>query len=83
MPLESLQVTEGCSGQWKAQAQHSDLEVTLCQRWERAGRSLSYVPFVSESMAFPMATPSAASESSANPGQSRPASSGLDQPLAL
>lgn len=47
-------MTAGCGVRWKTQAHHCDLEITFCQRWERAQRCLSYVLFVSESMASPV-----------------------------
>lgn len=62
-------MTEGCSGQWKTQACHCDLEITFCQRWEQAQRCLSYVPFVSESVASPVVMTSSSLKQSGNPGK--------------
>ena len=61
-------MTEGCSGQWETQARHCDLEVAFCQRREQAQRCLSYVPFVSESMASPVVMTSSLKKSG-NPGK--------------
>lgn len=57
---------EDCSGQWKTQARHCDLEITFCQRWEQAQRCLSYIPFVSESVASPVVM-SSSLKNSGNP----------------
>jgi len=68
MLLESLRVIGVCSGQWKTQACHCDLEITFCLCWEQAQRCLSYIPLVSESVASPMVMTSSLKKSG-NPGK--------------
>lgn len=58
---------DSCSGQWKTQARHCNLEITFCQHWDQAKRCLSCVLFVSESVASPMVMTSLKKDG--NPGK--------------